>query len=249
MSHASNTSVPFLDLARMHRDLRRRPCSRSSGAYRRLAVRERPRCDGFRAGVRRLLRRLRRGWARERPRRAAALPRGLDVGPGDEVIVPAMTFVATWEAVCQVGATPVPVDVTEADYCLDPDAIALRSGSARAPSCPFISTARWPTSRRCRAVAPRSRHPSSRTRLRRTAPRGRSPRRQLRRAGAFSFYPGKNLGAMGDAGALVTDDADLAARVRALREHGQQRKYDHDEIGWTARLDTIQAVVLRHKLR
>jgi dTDP-4-amino-4,6-dideoxygalactose transaminase len=65
---------------------------------------------------------------------------------------------------------------------------------------------------------------------------------------AFSFYPGKNLGAMGDAGALSTDDADVVARVRALREHGQTAKYHHAWEGWTARLDTIQAIVLLHKL-
>ena len=68
------------------------------------------------------------------------------------------------------------------------------------------------------------------------------------RASAFSFYPGKNLGAIGDAGALVTDDPDIAARTRALREHGQYRKYHHDEVGWTARLDSLQAAVLSRKL-
>ena len=67
-------------------------------------------------------------------------------------------------------------------------------------------------------------------------------------AGAFSFYPGKNLGAFGDAGALVTDDEDLARRVRALREHGQRAKYQHEREGWTARLDSIQALVLLQKL-
>ena len=67
-------------------------------------------------------------------------------------------------------------------------------------------------------------------------------------AAAFSFYPGKNLGAFGDAGALVTNDPSLAGRIRALREHGQRRKYEHDLIGYTARLDTIQALVLLRKL-
>jgi dTDP-4-amino-4,6-dideoxygalactose transaminase len=68
-------------------------------------------------------------------------------------------------------------------------------------------------------------------------------------AAAFSFYPGKNLGAFGDAGALTTNDEALAKRVRALREHGQSAKYQHDMVGWTARLDSIQAIVLLHKLR
>src|SRR5439155_17361277 len=68
------------------------------------------------------------------------------------------------------------------------------------------------------------------------------------RAAAFSFYPGKNLGAMGDAGALTTDDEELGARVRALREHGQTAKYHHELQGYTSRLDTIQAIALGHKL-
>lgn len=71
---------------------------------------------------------------------------------------------------------------------------------------------------------------------------------ELSNAAAFSFYPGKNLGAMGDAGALVTADENLAAAVRSLREHGQSRKYQHDAIGWTARLDAVQAAFLSRKL-
>src|SRR5207253_7107327 len=71
---------------------------------------------------------------------------------------------------------------------------------------------------------------------------------ELGLAAAYSFYPGKNLGAFGDAGALVCDDAELVARVQALREHGQRAKYDHQLVGYTARLDTIQAIVLSQKL-
>jgi dTDP-4-amino-4,6-dideoxygalactose transaminase len=173
----------------------------------------------------------------------------LGIGAGDEVIVPAMTFVATWEAVSQVGATPVPVDVSEADYCIDPDLIAgvvTPRSRAIVPVHLYGQVADLPAliscaqdsglallEDACQAVGAR--------RAGLTPGSGSA-------AAAFSFYPAKNLGALGDAGALVTNDASLAAEVRALREHGQERKYVHDRIGWTARLDTIQALALLLKL-
>ena len=172
-----------------------------------------------------------------------------DIGPGDEVIVPAATFVATFEAVSQAGATPVPVDISEADINLDPllveSAITVRTKAllpvhlygqladmralneiARMRGVDLIEDA-------CQA------HGASRDGL----GAGESGV-----AAAFSFYPAKNLGAFGDAGALVCDDEQLASRVRGLREHGQPAKYRHAEIGYTARLDTFQAYVLLRKL-
>ena len=171
------------------------------------------------------------------------------VKPGDEAILPANTFAATLEAVIQAGAQPVLADIADSDYNLDPAAIkaaitprsrfllpvhlygqladmgALTS-IAREHSLAIIEDA-------CQA------HGAERDGLR--AGTGGL-------AGCFSFYPGKNLGAFGDAGACVTDDEGLAALVRALREHGQRRKYSHDFEGYTSRLDTIQAIALSHKL-
>jgi dTDP-4-amino-4,6-dideoxygalactose transaminase len=168
---------------------------------------------------------------------------------GSEVIVPASTFVATLEAVTQSGLVPVVVDVLETDYGLDPAAVdAAVSGRTQA-IVPVHLYGQLADLSSLIAIAERrgleviedaaQAHGASRDGLR--AGGGGL-------AGAFSFYPAKNLGAMGDAGALVTNDARVAARARALREHGQGRKYVHEESGYTARLDTVQAVFLLHKL-
>jgi len=175
--------------------------------------------------------------------RLALVAAGLE--PGDEVVVPANTFAATFEAITQAGGVPVPADASERDYNLDPAAAAHAVGARtrfvlavhlygqladvialRGLRIPLIEDA-------CQA------HGATRDGI--TAGTAGV-------AAAFSFYPGKNLGAMGDAGAIVTNDAGLAELVVALREHGQRAKYRHDFEGWTARLDTIQALVLLRKL-
>jgi len=173
----------------------------------------------------------------------------LGVGPGDEVVVPAATFIATFEAVSQVGATPVPADVDEADYTLATDAAAAAVTHRTRAVMPvhlygqLADMTRLGELARTRSLA-----------IVEDACQAHGADRNGVRAGevgvaaAFSFYPGKNLGAFGDAGALITDDERLAEQVRALREHGQRLKYHHDVIGYTSRLDTIQAAVLRHKL-
>ena len=172
------------------------------------------------------------------------------VGPGDEVVVPAHTFVATVEAVTQAGATPVLADVSELAYTLDPAAAEAAATERTAALLPVHLYGQMGDMRALAAVAERcgamiledacQAHGAERDGLRAGA---------VGFAGAFSFYPAKNLGAMGDAGALTTDDETLAATVRALREHGQRRKYEYESEGWTARLDTIQAIVLERKLR
>jgi dTDP-3-amino-3,4,6-trideoxy-alpha-D-glucose transaminase len=173
----------------------------------------------------------------------------LDIGAGDEVIVPAMTFVATFEAVVQVGATPVPVDVRADDCGLDADAAGAAVTPRTRALLPVHLYGQLADMRALGAVA--GRHGLS---VLEDACQAHAAERDGHLAGglgdaaAFSFYPSKNLGAMGDAGALVTDDAVLAERVRALREHGQTNRYRSEFVGYTARLDTFQAIVLSNKL-
>jgi dTDP-4-amino-4,6-dideoxygalactose transaminase len=172
------------------------------------------------------------------------------VGEGDEVLVPAMTFVATWEAVSQVGATPVPVDVSDTDGCMTAAAADAAVTDRTRAVVPVHLYGRMADPQGFAELSGRRRdllvledacqaHGAERAGL---------VAGTVGAAAAFSFYPGKNLGAAGDAGALVTDDDELARRVIALREHGQAAKYEHDLIGWTARLDTIQAALLLRKL-
>jgi dTDP-3-amino-3,4,6-trideoxy-alpha-D-glucose transaminase len=170
------------------------------------------------------------------------------VGAGDEVIVPAFTFVASVEAVTQAGARPMLVDVSADDYTIDPaqveDAISPRTRAVM----PVHLYGQLADMRRLVALA------DADLSLVEDACQAHGATRAGHRAGAsgtagcFSFYPGKNLGAMGDAGAVTTSDPAFAERVRALREHGQTAKYVHEYEGYTSRLDTIQALVLRRKL-
>jgi dTDP-4-amino-4,6-dideoxygalactose transaminase len=170
---------------------------------------------------------------------------GAGIEAGEEVVMPALTFVATAEAVSQAGGVPVLADISDQDYCLDPEAAAAA------------------VTRRTRFLLPVHLYGQMANLgplgelgvpILEDACQAHGAERGGRRAGstgvaaAFSFYPAKNLGAFGDAGALTTNDEQLALKVRALREHGQHRKYEHEFQGWTARLDTIQALVLLHKL-
>ena len=179
--------------------------------------------------------------------RIALLSAGIE--QGDEVIVPANTFVATFEAVTQAGGVPVPADISEDDYNIDVSAAEAAVTSRTRFLVPVHLYGSMADMRALSALAERhglklvedacQAHGAERDGLRAGA---------IGKAGAFSFYPGKNLGAMGDAGALVTDDEWIASEARALREHGQIAKYEHAVEGYTARLDTLQALVLLRKL-
>jgi len=176
--------------------------------------------------------------------------RAMDVGPGDEVIVPSNTYVATWLAVSYAGATPVPVEPDPRTYNLDPgrleEAVTPRTKVVMpvhlygqpADMDPIGEVA---ARHGLRVVEDAAQAHGSRY-------KGR-PAGSLGHAAGFSFYPGKNLGAMGDGGAVVTDDAALADRVRVLRNYGSRVKYYNEAKGFNSRLDELQAALLRVKLR
>lgn len=176
--------------------------------------------------------------------------RAAGVGPGDEVIMPANTFIATAEAASRIGAVPVFVDVDDEFLLIDPDAVeAAVTARTRAivPVHLFGQTA--PVER----IAPiAGRHGIA---VIEDAAQSQGASSSAGRAGAMgaiaatSFYPGKNLGAAGDAGAVMTGDDAAAALIRNLAAHGSSVKYVHDHIGFNARLDAVQATVLRAKLR
>ncbi|MGI8547665.1 MAG: DegT/DnrJ/EryC1/StrS family aminotransferase [Gemmatimonadaceae bacterium] len=175
--------------------------------------------------------------------------RAWDIGPGDEVIVPSHTFIATWLAVTYVGATPVPVEIDASTYNLDPARVASAITARTRAIIPVHLYGLPADMDPIMNIA--ARHG---LKVLEDAAQAHGARYRGRAAGslghaaAFSFYPGKNLGAMGDGGAVVTDDADLAQRVRSLANYGSERKYEHVEKGVNARLDEMQAAVLRAKL-
>lgn len=171
------------------------------------------------------------------------------IGPGDEVLVPGQTFVATWLAVTAAGATPVPVDVHPDTHLIDPAAADAAVGPRTAAIVPVDLYGHPAPHPALRALADRrglwlldDAAQAHGARLHGRPVAGWSD------AAAWSFYPGKNLGALGDGGAVTTDDADLARRVRRLRNYGSERKYEHLEAGSNSRLDELQAAVLRLRL-
>jgi dTDP-3-amino-3,4,6-trideoxy-alpha-D-glucose transaminase len=173
----------------------------------------------------------------------------LNVGAGDEVIVPAHTFIASALGVVHAGATPVFCDVDEASGLIDP-AAAEAAVSARTAAIVAVHLyGQVCDMDELQAVA--SRHDLA---LVEDAAQAHGATYRDRPAGslgsvaAFSFYPSKNLGALGDGGAICTDDAAIAARARRLRNLGQRRKGEHVELGYNERLDGLQAAFLRAKL-
>lgn len=175
--------------------------------------------------------------------------RAMDIGPGDEVIVPSNTFIASWLAVSQVGATPVPVEPDPRTYNLDPARIEA-AVTARTRAIMAVHLYGQPADMDAIGEVA-ARHG---LRVVEDAAQAQGARCRGRRAGAlgdaaaWSFYPGKNLGALGDAGAVTTDDPELAERIRVLRNYGSRVKYVHEVEGVNSRLDEIQAAVLRVKL-
>jgi dTDP-4-amino-4,6-dideoxygalactose transaminase len=173
----------------------------------------------------------------------------LGVGPGDEVIVPSNTFIATWLAVAQVGAVPVPVEPDPDTFNIDPARIEAAIGPRTRAIIPVHLYGQPADLDPILAIA--RRHG---LKVLEDAAQAQGARYKGRRIGAhgdavaWSFYPGKNLGAIGDAGAITTSDPELAQRIRMLRNYGSRAKYVHEMRGFNTRLDPIQAAVLRVKL-
>ena len=176
------------------------------------------------------------------------------IGPGDEVAVPAHTFIATAEPVTWRGATPRFVDVDAETGCMDPDALKASIDGAKAV-VPVHLYGRPADMEAINAVAAAAGVPVFEDAAQAHGAEIVYSDGSVVRAGnasiaaSFSFYPGKNLGAFGDAGAITTNDEAFAATLKCLRDHGSVRKYEHTVVGFADRLDTLQAAVLAVKLR
>jgi dTDP-4-amino-4,6-dideoxygalactose transaminase len=172
--------------------------------------------------------------------------RAAGIGPGDEVIVPAYTFIGSWLAVTHAGATPIGVDVEPATYNLDPTALPQALSDRTAAIMPVHLRGEPAAMDALREFAE-----AHNLFLLEDAAQAHGARFAGRRAGSlgdaagFSFYPTKNLGAIGDAGAIVTDDDDLAGRARLLRNYGSRSRYETEEAGFNSRLAEVQAAALR----
>lgn len=175
--------------------------------------------------------------------------RAYGIGQGDEVIVPSNTYIATWLAVTHAGATPVPVEPDERTYNIDPQRIeAAITDKTKAilvvhlygqtsDMDPINALAQ---KHGLKVIEDCAQAHGARYKGRRTGGLGD--------AAGFSFYPGKNLGAFGDGGAVTTNDPDLAERIRILRNYGSRIKYHNEIVGFNSRLDELQAALLRVKL-
>jgi dTDP-4-amino-4,6-dideoxygalactose transaminase len=176
--------------------------------------------------------------------------RALDVGHGDEVIVPSNTYIATWLAVSAVGATPVPVEPDPTTYNIDANRIEAAITSATKVILPVHLYGQPADLDPILALATKYD-----LRVVEDAAQSHGARYKGRRIGAhgdivcWSFYPGKNLGALGDGGAITTNHSDLADKVQVLRNYGSRVKYVNEVQGMNSRLDPIQAAVLRVKLQ
>lgn len=176
--------------------------------------------------------------------------RAMDVGPGDEVIVPSNTYIATWLAVSQCGARPVPVEPVEATYNIAPSRIEAAITPRTKVILPVHLYGQSADLDPILAIA--ARHG---LRVLEDAAQAHGAKYKNRRLGAhgdavaWSFYPGKNLGAMGDGGAVTTNDPVLADRLKVLRNYGSRVKYVNEVQGFNSRLDPLQAAILRVKLQ
>jgi len=173
----------------------------------------------------------------------------LGVGFGDEVIVPANTYIATWLAVTQTGAIPVPVEPELKSYCMDPTRVRESITTKTRAIVPVHMYGQMADMRSISQIASEAGvHVIEDAAQAHGAIRDGVRPGQLSDLAAFSFYPGKNLGALGDAGAVVTRNRELATKIKLLRNYGSGEKYFNEVKGWNSRLDEIQAAFLNSRL-
>ena len=168
--------------------------------------------------------------------------RALGVGPGDEVVVPSFTFYATAEATVNAGATPVFCDVDPATFCVTPETVRAALTPRTAAIVPVHLFGNVAPVAELRELGPAVLEDAAQAA---GATRDGARAGSLGDAATFSFFPSKNLGGLGDGGAITTDDDALAATARRLRFHGSEDKRTHTEVGYNSRLDSLQAAVLR----
>ena len=241
--------VPFLELSAAHSELKSEIEARVTAVLRSGTYIGGDEVAGFEAA-----------WAEfTQSRHCIGVGNGLDaltlallaagVGPGDEVIVPAHTFIASWLSVTATGAVPVPVDPASGAHLIGADSVRTALTSRTRAIVPvhlygdpvdLDPILQLASEREIFVIEDAAQAHGARYHGRRIGSHGHLV--------AWSFYPGKNLGAAGDAGAVTTDDTELAERVRMLANYGSVEKYVHPEIGVNSRLDPVQAVVLRAKL-
>lgn len=175
--------------------------------------------------------------------------RALNIGPGDEVLVPAHTFIATWLAVSAVGATPIPVEVEELTFNIDKEKVRA-SITPNTKAVIAVHLYGHPAD----IDSIQSICDENNLYLIEDAAQAHGAKYKQQLVGSrgnltcWSFYPGKNLGAMGDAGAVTTNDSELASRIRILRNYGSKEKYEHLVKGKNERMDPIQAAILKAKI-
>jgi len=242
-------SIPFVDLAAQHQEIAEEVEAGLASVFARTAFVGGPEVTSFEeeyagyVGARHCV-----GVANGTDALELAL-RAVGVERDDEVILPANTFIATAEAVSRIGARPVLVDVDDEYLLIDPDLVARAVTSRTRAVVPVHLFGQVAPVEQLAEVCEQAGIP-----IVEDAAQSQGARRFGRPAGSLgtaagtSFYPGKNLGAAGDAGAVTTDDDDVATRVRLLGAHGSPTKYVHDVVGMNSRLDTVQAVYLRAKL-
>jgi len=173
----------------------------------------------------------------------------LDIGPGDEVVVPTNTFIATAAAVQATGARPIFLEADPENWQMDPGRLAdVITERCRAVIGVHLYGQPIPLEPVLQICAEKRVHFIEDAAQAHGARFGNRRMGSIGRAACFSFYPGKNLGAFGDGGAITTDDPELSARIRRLRDHGRLSKYEHQEVGFNYRMDAIQGAVLSYKL-